>query len=155
MPFKDRSSSSGGFAGWVIHAVLRFLQFVFAITVAGLYGTDIDYARKHGGGGDSRWVSEVSCLGGSWILKMSPPGIRGGCRGAVCLDLPRLHGPDVEIFLPLRLGRGAVVSWRLLASPVDSDADSRLLASCGWLFSACLGRSICTWTQPATPGCRE
>lgn len=44
--------------GWIIHTVLRFLQFVFAITVAGLYGTDIDNARKHGGGADSRWVSE-------------------------------------------------------------------------------------------------
>lgn len=65
MAFKDRSESSGGFVGWVIHAILRFLQFVFAITVAGLYGTDIDNARKHGGGGDSRWVSEVTIKGGA------------------------------------------------------------------------------------------
>lgn len=56
MPLKDRFGSSGGFVGWIIHAVLRFLQFVFAITVAGLYGTDIDNAR------DSRWVSEEPSL---------------------------------------------------------------------------------------------
>ncbi len=60
MAFKEQgSAANGGFVGWVIHAILRFLQFVFAITVAGLYGTDIDRARKNGGGGDSRWVSEA------------------------------------------------------------------------------------------------
>lgn len=63
MAFKDALGSSGGFVGWVIHAILRFLQFIFAITVAGLYGTDIDNARKHGEGGDSRWVSEVPSQG--------------------------------------------------------------------------------------------
>ena len=62
MAFREGSgsSSSGGFTGWVIHAVLRFLQFVFAIAVAGLYGTDISNARKHGEAGDSRWVSGPS-----------------------------------------------------------------------------------------------
>ncbi len=35
---------------------IRALQFVFAITVCGLYGTDISRARKDGNGMDSRWV---------------------------------------------------------------------------------------------------
>ncbi|KAI9871823.1 MAG: hypothetical protein M1830_002406 [Pleopsidium flavum] len=57
MAFKDRSSASGGgFMGWIIHAILRSLQFVFALTVAGLYGTDLSNARKHGVGGDPKWV---------------------------------------------------------------------------------------------------
>ncbi|SLM34797.1 Marvel domain [Lasallia pustulata] len=71
MAFKDRvASSSGSFVTWILHAILRFLQFVLALTVAGLYGAQLDDQRKHGGHGDSRWIyaevvaalSAVTCI---------------------------------------------------------------------------------------------
>lgn len=70
MPFSFGSSSSGSPVGFIINAVLRFLQFVFAITVIGLYGTDISNARKGHEHQDSRWIyaivvavlSAITCL---------------------------------------------------------------------------------------------
>lgn len=71
MAFKDRTtSSSGSFIAWILHAILRFLQFVLAITVIGLYGAQLNDQRKHGGHGDSRWIyaevvaalSAVTCI---------------------------------------------------------------------------------------------
>ncbi|MCJ1253831.1 hypothetical protein MMC24_001645 [Lignoscripta atroalba] len=57
MAFKERAStSSGGFIPFIIHTVLRVLQFIFAVTVLGLYGVDISDARKGGRNSDSRWV---------------------------------------------------------------------------------------------------
>ncbi|KAF2157145.1 hypothetical protein K461DRAFT_219852 [Myriangium duriaei CBS 260.36] len=49
-------SHSGGVVGAILRAVLRFFQFVFAITVCGLYGTDLHAAHKAGVGMDGRWV---------------------------------------------------------------------------------------------------
>ncbi|KAI1359981.1 hypothetical protein F5Y08DRAFT_318328 [Xylaria arbuscula] len=43
-------------ASYVLFAVLHFIQFVLAITVVGLYGTDVDRARKHHVGADGKWV---------------------------------------------------------------------------------------------------
>ena len=37
-------------------AVLRVLQFVFAVTVIGLYGQDLNAAHKAGKYTDSKWV---------------------------------------------------------------------------------------------------
>ncbi len=70
MPFSFGSSSSGSSVAFIINAVLRFLQFVFAIAVIGLYGTDISNARKGHEHQDSRWVyamvvatlSAITCL---------------------------------------------------------------------------------------------
>lgn len=71
MAFKDRiATSSGSFVAWVLHAILRFLQFVLAITVAGLYGAQLSDQRKHGGHAHSRWIyaevvaalSAVTCI---------------------------------------------------------------------------------------------
>ena len=115
---------------WVIHAILRFLQFVFAITVAGLYGTDIDHARKRGGGGDSRWVSEVLVMG-ELVTEAISPGVCGGCCGPVRLDLSHLHGPSAEIVLPLCLGHCTVVSASSFSQRFETDTDDNVLASCG------------------------
>ena len=41
---------------FVIHATLRFLQFVFALAVLGLYGTDLNNARKKHVYADKKWV---------------------------------------------------------------------------------------------------
>lgn len=70
MPFSFGASSSGSPVGFIINAVLRFLQFVFAIAVIGLYATDISNARKGHEHQDSRWVyavvvavlSAITCL---------------------------------------------------------------------------------------------
>jgi len=49
-------SSSGGAVGAVGRAVLRFFQFVLAITVAGLYGVDLHNAQKAHVAADGKWV---------------------------------------------------------------------------------------------------
>ena len=51
---KDRSSFGG-----YIRFVLRALQFVLAITVIGLYGYDLDKARKAHVGADPKWTYAV------------------------------------------------------------------------------------------------
>lgn len=41
---------------YVLFSILHFSQFVLAITVIGLYGTDVDRARKQGKYMDGKWV---------------------------------------------------------------------------------------------------
>lgn len=41
---------------FIANTFLRFLQFIFAIAVLGLYGTDINSARKAGISVPSKWV---------------------------------------------------------------------------------------------------
>jgi len=41
---------------WLLFSLLRFVQFVLAITVCGLYGVDLSNARKAHVGADGRWV---------------------------------------------------------------------------------------------------
>lgn len=57
MAWKETGTTShGGFAGFLVHTVIRFFQFVLALTVLGLYGQDIDGQRKYAGRADGRWV---------------------------------------------------------------------------------------------------
>lgn len=49
-------SGHGGIIGGLARIVLRFLQFVLAITVAGLYGVDLANAHKAGAYTDGKWV---------------------------------------------------------------------------------------------------
>ena len=57
MAFKERAqNSTGGFVPFIIHTIIRFLQFVLALTVLGLYGTDLNNARKAHVYADSKWV---------------------------------------------------------------------------------------------------
>jgi hypothetical protein len=44
-------------ASYLAFSVLHFFLFIFALTVAGLYGVDLDNARKAGKYADSKWVS--------------------------------------------------------------------------------------------------
>lgn len=53
MAIFQRSTSLPIFIG---NTVMRFLQFVFAIAVLGLYGQDIHDMRKAGIKTDSRWA---------------------------------------------------------------------------------------------------
>lgn len=56
LDFLGDRSSSGGVFGALIRLVLRFFQFVLAITVAGLYGVDLHRAREVGAYTDGKWV---------------------------------------------------------------------------------------------------
>lgn len=56
LDFVGNHSSSGGVFGALIRLVLRFFQFVLAITVAGLYGVDLHAAHKAGAYTDGKWV---------------------------------------------------------------------------------------------------
>ena len=57
MAFKETASNSaGGFVPFVVHTILRFFQFVLALTVIGLYGTDLNEARKRHVYADGKWV---------------------------------------------------------------------------------------------------
>lgn len=49
-------SGHGGIIGGLARIVLRFLQFILAITVAGLYGVDLAHAHKAGAYTDGKWV---------------------------------------------------------------------------------------------------
>lgn len=62
----------------IANLVLRFLQFVFALTVIGLYGTDLNHARKNGLKSDSRWVyaEVVAVLSALTALVFAVPGLR-------------------------------------------------------------------------------
>jgi len=61
---------SGGKAGAWIRIVLRFLQFVLAITVAGIYGADLHAAAQHGASANASWVYAVVVAGMSAITVM-------------------------------------------------------------------------------------
>ena len=58
-PSSSKSGSSTPFPLVVLNLTLRFVQFVFGITVIGLYATDINTARKEGKGADSKWTYAV------------------------------------------------------------------------------------------------
>lgn len=49
-------SSSGGICGALVRLILRFCQFVMAITVAALYGIDLHAAAQAGAYTDGKWV---------------------------------------------------------------------------------------------------
>ncbi|KAI9844164.1 MAG: hypothetical protein M1837_005764 [Sclerophora amabilis] len=57
------SSSNGGTCGSIFRWALRVLQFVLALAVAGLYGTDLNNARKHELAGDPKWIYAVVVAG--------------------------------------------------------------------------------------------
>lgn len=54
--------NAGSIVGTLIESSIRFFQFVFAIAVIGLYGQDVDKARKTGFSQDARWVCHVPTI---------------------------------------------------------------------------------------------
>jgi hypothetical protein len=50
------NSSAHGVIGALVRMILRFFQFIIAITVAGLYGVDLHAAHQQGAGADGKWV---------------------------------------------------------------------------------------------------
>ncbi|KAK4624619.1 hypothetical protein CLAFUW4_05325 [Fulvia fulva] len=51
------SDSHGGLVGGILRGLLRFFQFVLALTVCGLYGVDLHHASQAPNGyADSKWV---------------------------------------------------------------------------------------------------
>ncbi|KAI9715062.1 MAG: hypothetical protein M1812_006180 [Candelaria pacifica] len=63
MSVKVQPTSRSELSGFIVRTSLRFLQFVFALAVAGLYGTDLNNARKHGIAGDPKWVYAETIAG--------------------------------------------------------------------------------------------
>jgi hypothetical protein len=53
MGFRETASSS---LTYILHSILRLIQFVFALAVCGLYGVDLHAARKQGKYSDGKWV---------------------------------------------------------------------------------------------------
>jgi len=54
---ENGTSTHGGFLSFIVHTVIRFFQFIFAITILALYGQDITGQRNTSGGhADGRWV---------------------------------------------------------------------------------------------------
>lgn len=79
--FKPSSSSASSSVPTplkISNIVLRFLQFVFAVTVLGLYGTDLNTARKMDAKADSRWVyaEVVGGLSALTALVFAIPGLK-------------------------------------------------------------------------------
>ena len=57
---KSPSESSNPLPLLVVSYTLRFLQFIFGITVIGLYATDLHAAHKAGKYSDSKWGYAVA-----------------------------------------------------------------------------------------------
>ena len=55
-PTSTLSSSSTPMPIFILNLVLRFIQFVLALTVLGLYGQDLNSAHKEHKYADSKWV---------------------------------------------------------------------------------------------------
>ena len=53
-------SDAGSIIKTALEAGLRFLQFVFAIAVIGLYGQDLRYAMQEDVAADPKWVCSLS-----------------------------------------------------------------------------------------------
>ena len=72
------TSSSSSPAMFFVNLLIRFIQFVFAIAVIGLYGTDISNARKGHEHQDSRWIyaEVVAALSAITCLVFMVPGLK-------------------------------------------------------------------------------
>ena len=55
-PTSTTSSNSTPLPLFILNSLLRFFQFVLALTVCGLYGVDLNAARKAGKYVDSKWA---------------------------------------------------------------------------------------------------
>ncbi|TKA22764.1 hypothetical protein B0A50_07866 [Salinomyces thailandicus] len=71
-------SSSGGLPGALARLILRFFQFVLAITVAALYGIDLHRADKLDAYTDSKWVyaEVVAALSAVTVLVYAVPWVK-------------------------------------------------------------------------------
>ncbi|KAI9811980.1 MAG: hypothetical protein M1832_000645 [Thelocarpon impressellum] len=63
MALKDNLASPGGLVGAVFRTAMRTLQFVMALVVLGLYGTDLEAFRKAEQPADSRWIYAETIAG--------------------------------------------------------------------------------------------
>lgn len=69
MAWRDYASSTpnGISFKYILRLAFIALQFIFALVVAGLYGHDLNEARKDNAGIDSRWVRFTF----TWITRSS------------------------------------------------------------------------------------
>jgi len=67
MGFKEISSSTPRSVHTIPRAILRLLQFALALTVCGLYGTDIQNGNKEHQSADPKWLYAV-VIGGLSVV---------------------------------------------------------------------------------------
>ncbi|KAL8868598.1 MAG: hypothetical protein Q9174_004887 [Haloplaca sp. 1 TL-2023] len=74
---RSSSSSSGGLLSKLPLWILRFLQFIFAITVIGLYAQDLRRAQQGGVYSDSKWgfATAVGTIGAVSALVLAWPAL--------------------------------------------------------------------------------
>lgn len=107
------SAAPGGTPGsgkvsLLFRLTLRFLQLVFALAVAGLYGIDLDNARKMGKYADRNWVCRTIFLEST--SNTDSLGLRRGRRRPICHHMSHLHDPvDKELDF-FHMGCGSFVS---------------------------------------------
>jgi len=65
---KGTSVDSDITVGWILRLTARILQFVLALTVAGLYGVDLQNAQKAHVYADSKWVYAEVVAGISAVM---------------------------------------------------------------------------------------
>lgn len=79
---------------YIAFTILHFFQFVLALVVCGLYGTDLDRARKAGKYADGKWVRRELAQ-----HSHSKSNITTGCKPA-----GTEHGPIAYFNLYTRYG---------------------------------------------------
>lgn len=71
MAWKERATGyHTGFLSFLLYSVLRFFQLILALTVCGLYGVDLDNARKAHKYADGKWVYAEVTAGIAGITAM-------------------------------------------------------------------------------------
>lgn len=141
--FRGHSSGSGSRFGAIARIFLRFLQVVFAITVAGLYGTDIDSERKVDGYDKSKWVRKLFPLNCLYMaLADEDPLLVDLCCGCrvpgcnYCLGLHHTFDQVVDVFC---LGLDTIVSSFVVDGLKSSDERIWLILTHSILWVAVFG----------------
>jgi len=142
--FIANSSSSGGLGGALIRITLRFLQFVMAIVVAGLYGVDLDHATKAGAYTDGKWVfaEVVAALSAVTVLIYALPFLKSYWAFAwdwilFCL-WTALFGVFGHIYIPAHPTPKQLGQWRM-KNAVWIDLVNMIL----WLLTAIYSTVVC------------
>ena len=141
--FRGHSSGSDSRFGAIARLFLRFLQIVFAITVAGLYGTDIDSERKVDGYDKSKWVRDI--LSARVMRKQSLTelfcslDLCCGCRIHGRNNCLGLHDTANQIMDILRLGLYYIVGSHIKDSLQADDGRMLLILAHSILWVAVFG----------------
>ena len=141
--FRGHSSGSSSRFGSIARIFLRFLQIVFAVTVAGLYGTDIDSERKVDEYDRSKWVGNTLLAypfeNQSLTKFFCPSDLCCGCRVLGCNHCLGLLDTVYQIMDILRLGFCLIVSSTIFDGLVVDDEGVALILVHSILWVAVFG----------------